>query len=51
MTERYSEEDSSNAWQEAAESVKTYHDELVTGWKEEMDNLLVYVRLCDRTVA
>ena len=30
-------------WSDAAEAVKIYHDELVDGWKEEMDTLLVYV--------
>ncbi|RPD69426.1 hypothetical protein L226DRAFT_471756, partial [Lentinus tigrinus ALCF2SS1-7] len=29
-------------WSDAAEAVKTYHDELIDGWKEEMDTLLVY---------
>ncbi len=30
-------------WSDAAEAVKSYHDELVDGWKEDMDTLLVYV--------
>ena len=28
---------------EAAEAVKTFHDDLLRRWKEEMDTLLVYV--------
>ena len=30
-------------WTEAAEAVKTFHDDLLRRWKEEMDTLLVYV--------
>ncbi|RPD64759.1 hypothetical protein L227DRAFT_469268, partial [Lentinus tigrinus ALCF2SS1-6] len=33
------------AWVRSAETVKTYNDELVTRWKEEMDTLLVYAGL------
>ncbi|KAI0756164.1 hypothetical protein C8Q80DRAFT_1068880, partial [Daedaleopsis nitida] len=33
------------AWAHSAEIVKTYNDELVTRWKEEMDTLLVYAGL------
>ncbi|KAH9934068.1 uncharacterized protein BXZ73DRAFT_18153, partial [Epithele typhae] len=33
------------AWARSAEVVKTYNDELVTRWKEEMDTLLVYAGL------
>ncbi|RDX43139.1 hypothetical protein OH76DRAFT_1422127 [Lentinus brumalis] len=32
-------------WSDAAEAVKSYHDELVDGWKEDMDTLLVYAGL------
>ncbi|TFK86209.1 hypothetical protein K466DRAFT_493268, partial [Polyporus arcularius HHB13444] len=32
-------------WTEAAEAVKTYHEDLVRRWKEEMDTLLVYAGL------
>ncbi|KAI0714663.1 hypothetical protein C8Q76DRAFT_599205, partial [Earliella scabrosa] len=33
------------AWAHSAEIVKTYNDELVNRWKEEMDTLLVYAGL------
>ncbi|EIW63836.1 uncharacterized protein TRAVEDRAFT_84539, partial [Trametes versicolor FP-101664 SS1] len=33
------------AWAHSAELVKTYNDELVDRWKEEMDTLLVYAGL------
>ncbi|KAI0690071.1 hypothetical protein C8T65DRAFT_556773, partial [Cerioporus squamosus] len=32
-------------WSDAAQAVKTYHDELVDGCKEDMDTLLVYAGL------
>ena len=44
LLQRYSESEKAAAWARSAEIVKTYNDELVTRWKEEMDTLLVYVR-------
>ncbi|KAI0718800.1 hypothetical protein C8T65DRAFT_638167 [Cerioporus squamosus] len=41
----YTPEQKEKAWAEASEAVKTYHDELVRRWKEEMDALLVYAGL------
>lgn len=35
-------------WSEAAEAVKTYHEEMVAAWDKEMDTLLVYVRILPR---
>ena len=43
LLQRYSESEKAAAWARSAEIVKTYNDELVTRWKEEMDTLLVYV--------
>ncbi|OJT05954.1 hypothetical protein TRAPUB_3141 [Trametes pubescens] len=45
LAERYNEADKSHAWAHSAELVKTYNDELVDRWKEEMDTLLVYAGL------
>ncbi|RPD82734.1 hypothetical protein L226DRAFT_528866 [Lentinus tigrinus ALCF2SS1-7] len=45
LLQRYSESEKAAAWVRSAETVKTYNDELVTRWKEEMDTLLVYAGL------
>ena len=45
LSRRHSESEKTAAWAHSAEIVKTYNDELVTRWKEEMDTLLVYVSL------
>ena len=39
----YDEEHRARAWTAAADAVKTYHDELINRWNQEMDTLLVYV--------
>ena len=44
VSQRYSDSERTAAWAHSAEIVKTYNDELVNRWKEEMDTLLVYVR-------
>ncbi|RPD61466.1 hypothetical protein L227DRAFT_465293, partial [Lentinus tigrinus ALCF2SS1-6] len=33
------------AWEKLAKPVKTYHDELIARWKDEMETLLVYAGL------
>ncbi|KAI0801384.1 hypothetical protein C8Q74DRAFT_1400704 [Fomes fomentarius] len=45
LSHRYSHSERTAAWAHSAEIVKTYNDELVTRWKEEMDTLLVYAGL------
>lgn len=30
-------------WQDAAEAVKEFHDEMIERWQKEMDSLLVFV--------
>ncbi|KAI0778951.1 hypothetical protein BD413DRAFT_122445 [Trametes elegans] len=42
---RYTEADTLKAWARSAELVKTYNDEIVERWQEEMDTLLVYAGL------
>ena len=44
----YTPEERVRAWSETADVVKTYSDEMVTRWKEEIDTLLVFVRGCCR---
>ena len=39
----FTEEEKKNAWDETANVVKTYSDELVDRWNKEIDTLLVYV--------
>ena len=43
--EVYTEEEKKTAWDETARVVKEYSDEMVKRWKEEIDTLLVYVRV------
>lgn len=43
--EDFSEEENFKVWLDAAETVNTYYDELVGRWEDEIDTLLVYVRL------
>ena len=38
LLQRYSESEKAAAWARSAEIVKTYNDELVTRWKEEMES-------------
>ncbi|KAI0735554.1 hypothetical protein C8Q76DRAFT_829238, partial [Earliella scabrosa] len=45
LAQEFTEEARSNVWSDAAHAVKTYHDELIARWKEEMDTLLVYAGL------
>ncbi|KAI0760437.1 hypothetical protein C8Q74DRAFT_1359163 [Fomes fomentarius] len=45
LMKEFTEEERSDMWTELAETVKTYHHELVARWKEEMDTLLVYAGL------
>ena len=40
----YTPEECALAWSETAGVVKTYSDEMVKRWKEEIDTLLVFVR-------
>lgn len=46
-----SEEEKTKVWNDATESVKTYHDELVQRWQVAMDSLLVHVSYCILLVA
>ena len=41
----YTEEEKTRAWAETTGIVKTYSDEMIRRWKEEIDTLLVYVRV------
>ncbi len=43
LSAEFTKEEKEKVWTEAAEAVKTYHEDLVRRWKEEMDTLLVYV--------
>ena len=43
LMQEISEEEKTKVWDDAAETVKTYHDELVRRWQVAMDSLLVYV--------
>ena len=44
LAKEFTTEQKDKAWTEAAEAVKTYYDDLLRRWKEELDTLLVYVR-------
>ena len=39
----FTEEEKKKAWDETAQRVKEYSDELVERWNKEIDTLLVYV--------
>ena len=43
MLQEFTTERKDKVWAEASEAVKTYYDQLLGRWKEEMDTLLVYV--------
>ena len=43
LEERPTEIEKMKVWNESAEVVKAYHDELVRRWQAEMDNILIYV--------
>ncbi|TFK86562.1 hypothetical protein K466DRAFT_587126 [Polyporus arcularius HHB13444] len=45
LSAEFTKEEKEKVWTEAAEAVKTYHEDLVRRWKEEMDTLLVYAGL------
>ncbi|TFK93341.1 hypothetical protein K466DRAFT_478823, partial [Polyporus arcularius HHB13444] len=45
LCEEYDEDHRAKAWTNAADAVKTYHDELINRWNKEMDTLLVYAGL------
>ena len=38
-------------WQNAAEAVKEFHDEMIERWQKEMDSLLVFVSIQDEVVS
>lgn len=40
----YTEKEIAEAWSEVGDTVKTYSDELIKRWKEEIDNYLTFVR-------
>ncbi|KAI1782980.1 hypothetical protein LXA43DRAFT_1136078 [Ganoderma leucocontextum] len=42
---QYTQDEKEQVWSEAAEAVKTYHEEMVAAWDKEMDTLLVYAGL------
>ncbi len=39
----FTEEQRAKAWKETADILKTYSDEMVARWNQEIDTLLVYV--------
>ena len=43
LEKQYTQDEKEEVWSEAAEAVKTYHEEMVAAWDKEMDTLLVYV--------
>ncbi|KAI1797257.1 hypothetical protein LXA43DRAFT_404059 [Ganoderma leucocontextum] len=45
LLQEISDEEKTKVWNEAAETVKTYHDELVQRWQVAMDSLLVFAGL------
>ena len=45
LEKQYTQDEKEEVWSEAAEAVKTYHEEMVAAWDKEMDTLLVYVRM------
>ena len=45
LQEEFSEEQKSQVWQNAAEAVKEFHDEMIDRWQKEMDSLLVFVSI------
>ena len=45
---QYTQDHRDHVWSEAAEAVRTYHDEMVAAWDKEMDTLLVYVSVLFR---
>ncbi|PIL23266.1 hypothetical protein GSI_14576 [Ganoderma sinense ZZ0214-1] len=45
LEKQYTQDEKEQVWSEAAEAVKTYHEEMVTAWDREMDTLLVYAGL------
>ncbi|RDX45106.1 hypothetical protein OH76DRAFT_1408377 [Lentinus brumalis] len=45
LSAEFTKEEKERVWTEASAAVKTYHEDLVRRWKEEMDTLLVYAGL------
>ncbi|KAI1783248.1 hypothetical protein LXA43DRAFT_1134034, partial [Ganoderma leucocontextum] len=45
LQEEFSEEEKAQVWQNAAEAVKEFHDEMIERWQKEMDSLLVFAGL------
>ncbi|PIL23291.1 hypothetical protein GSI_14601 [Ganoderma sinense ZZ0214-1] len=45
LQEEFSEEQKAQVWQNAAEAVKEFHDEMIDRWQKEMDSLLVFAGL------
>lgn len=41
----YTDDQREQAWSKTADIVKTYSDEIVRRWNQEIDTLLVFVRL------
>ena len=44
LEEEFSDKTKTEVWSDAYEAVRSYYEELVLRWKEELDTLLVYVR-------
>ncbi|KAI0716832.1 hypothetical protein C8Q76DRAFT_725828 [Earliella scabrosa] len=53
LLQEFAEEEKAEVWSEAvdSETVKTYYEELVVRWKEEIDTLLVYAALFSAVLA
>ncbi|PIL23224.1 hypothetical protein GSI_14533 [Ganoderma sinense ZZ0214-1] len=45
LKEEFTDEQRAEAWNKAAQAVKTHHDELVERWQRAMDSILVYAGL------
>ena len=45
IVNEFNDDQRARAWSDASETVKTYHDEMINRWNQEMDTLLVYVSL------
>ncbi len=45
LEKQHTQDEKEQVWSEAAEAVKTYHEEMVAAWDKEMDTLLVYVSI------
>ncbi|PIL23223.1 hypothetical protein GSI_14532 [Ganoderma sinense ZZ0214-1] len=45
LKKEFTDEQRAEAWNKAAQAVKTHHDELVEQWQKAMDSVLVYAGL------